>query len=111
MKKKIDYDYMNTRFVKFLVALSNGNHDEIESVRAELAELAESDQDIRAYLERIEECEKEAEERKAERKKTSGRRGLRRELAESGSRRGGKPRRAVRPAGRPGGRLRPQGGG
>ena len=40
-----------------------------ESVRAELAELAESDQDIRAYLERIEECEKEAEERKAERKK------------------------------------------
>lgn len=40
-----------------------------ERVRAKLAELAESDQDIRAYLERIEECEKEAEERKAERKK------------------------------------------
>ncbi len=33
---KIDYDYMNTRFVKFLVALTNGNPDEIESVRAEL---------------------------------------------------------------------------
>ena len=43
-----------------------------ESVRAKLAELAESDQDIRAYLERIEECEKEAEERKAERKKNEG---------------------------------------
>lgn len=40
-----------------------------ERVRAKLAELAESDQDIRAYLERIEECEKEVEERKAERKK------------------------------------------
>lgn len=43
-----------------------------ERVRAKLAELAESDQDIRAYLERIEECEKKAEERKAERKKNEG---------------------------------------
>ena len=33
---KIDYDYMNTRFVKFLVALTNGNPDEIENVRTEL---------------------------------------------------------------------------
>lgn len=33
---KIDYDYMNTRFVKYLVALKNGNPDEIENVRVEL---------------------------------------------------------------------------
>lgn len=33
---KIDYDYMNTRFVKYLVTLKNGNMEEIESVRTEL---------------------------------------------------------------------------
>ena len=43
-----------------------------ESVRAKLGDLAESDQDIRAYLERIEECEKKSEERKAEAKKNEG---------------------------------------
>ncbi|MBP5437565.1 MAG: hypothetical protein J6Y30_06230 [Treponema sp.] len=43
-----------------------------ESVRAKLGELAESDQDIRSYLERIEECKKESEERKAEKEKEDG---------------------------------------
>ena len=33
---KIDYDYMNTRFAKFLVSLNNGNPDEIASVKNEL---------------------------------------------------------------------------
>lgn len=36
---KIDYDYMSTRFVKFLVALTNGNSNEIESVHAEIPHL------------------------------------------------------------------------
>ncbi len=33
---KIDYDYMNTRFKKYLVALENGTSDDIDKVRAEL---------------------------------------------------------------------------
>ncbi|MBO7613873.1 MAG: hypothetical protein J6S81_08705 [Treponema sp.] len=67
-----------------------------ESVRAELAELAESDQDIRAYLERIEECEKEAEERKAERKKNEGESNFERVKKALHTGRGLAPRRYVK---------------